>query len=386
MHHCNTILANLLEPLSRPRFDRWVKRHGGDRYAKSMTTWGQFVAMIFAQLSNASSLRGLEANWNANTHHHYHLGAGPVRRSTLADANQQRASEIFSDAFNWLSGLADRKLKSEGQEVVRLIDSSPIPVGEMFKWASWNGRTKGLKLHVVFDPNADHPRIAELTPANLNDVNVGREITLEPGATYVFDKGYADYTWWQKIHDTGCTFVTRCKTNVRFEVIETRHGPYKPGDGYTVLEDDVVEHQTAGHIKLAMRLRRITVERHQDGRTLTFISNDLERTADDIAMLYKKRWDIELLFRWVKQHLKIRTFLGRSENAVRTQVLIAMITYLLLRIAAKAHSVSLKPIRFAELVGQCLFERKPLTHIDKPPPNRQRPRYAHPDQLVLDHG
>ena len=309
-----------------------------------------------------------------------------MRRSTLADANQRRASEIFSDAFNWLSGLADRKLKSEGQEVVRLIDSSPIPVGELFKWASWNGRTKGLKLHVVFDPNADHPRIAELTPANLNDVNVGREITLEPGATYVFDKGYADYTWWQKIHDTGCTFVTRCKTNVRFEVIETRHGPYKPGDGYTVLEDDVVEHQTAGHIKLAMRLRRITVERHQDGRTLTFISNDLERTADDIAMLYKKRWDIELLFRWVKQHLKIRTFLGRSENAVRTQVLIAMITYLLLRIAAKAHSVSLKPIRFAELVGQCLFERKPLTHIDKPPPNRQRPRYAHPDQLVLDHG
>lgn len=388
MRHQNTILASLLKPLSRRRFDASVRRHGGDRYVKAMPTWNQFVTMIFGQLSNASSLRGLEAGWNANAHCHHHLGAaGPLRRSTLADANKRRSPEIFAETFNWLSGLADAKLKAEGREVVRLIDSSPIPVGELCKWASWNGRTKGLKLHVVFDPHADHPRICELTPANVNDVEVGRDIALEPGATYVFDKAYVDYGWWQEMHDSSCIFVTRPKNNVGFKVIETRLGPRKPGDGYTVIEDAIVEHKTRSHTKLAMKLRRIKVRRHRGSQVLTLISNDLERTADEIAMLYKKRWQIELLFRWIKQHLKVAKFLGRSENAVRIQLLIAMITYLLLRLAARAHCVKLEAIRFAELIGQCLFERKDLTHIDKPPPRPwRRPAYANPEQLTLAYG
>lgn len=381
MHHANTIFASILKALPRRQFEAIVKHHGGDRYVKTLRTWDQFVALIYGQLSHASSLRALELGWNANAHHHYHLGAGALRRSTFADANKRRPARIFADVFNKLSGLAERRLKSEGCEVIRLIDSSPVPLGELFKWARWNGRTKGLKLHVVYDPKADHPRLAELTPANVNDVNVGRDVAPEPGATYVFDKGYADYAWWQTLHDADCRFVTRPKNNVRFKVIAKRHGPFKPGDGYTVLDDNVVEHNTCSHRKLAMALRLITVRRHQDGREMVLISNDLERSADAIAMLYKKRWQIELLFRWIKQHLKIRSFLGRSENAVRIQVLVAMITFLLLRIAAKANANALSPIRFAELIGAGLFERRDITHIDKPPERRKKAIYTHPNQM-----
>lgn len=381
MRHRNTIFASLLKVLPQRQFKTNVKRHGGDRYVKGLRTWDQLLALIYAQLTGASSLRGLVANWNANSEHHYHLGTREVRRSTLSDANNQRPVEIFADLFAQVSARAGRVLKREGGEMVRLIDSSPIPLGQLFECARWNGRTKGMKLHVVYDPDGDHPRLVEITPANINDVNVGRDFTIEPGATYVYDKAYADYDWWGRLHDNNCIFVTRPKTNVSFEIIATRSGPYRPGDGYTVLEDALVAHATRSHNRLAMPLRLIKVQRHQDGRELTLVTNDLERPADAIATLYKTRWQIELLFRWIKQHLKIGVFLGRSENAVRIQILVAMITFLLLRTAARANGADLSAIRFAQLIGANLFARKDIAHVDKPPKRLHHPPYVHPDQM-----
>ena len=255
MRHHNSVFNELLKPMERRSFDAIVGRHGGDRYVKIMSTWTQLTAMIFAQLSPADSLRAVAAGWNANAHFHYHLGAGHVCRSTLADANRLRSPQIFADAFTHLSGLCDRQFRREGGDVVRLIDSSPIPVSELCKWAKWNGRTKGLKLHVVFDPEIDHPRLAEITSANVNDVSVGRDCPLEPGATYVFDKAYADYAWWTRMHEAGCWFVTRPKNNVRFDVIETT--PMNiDDDGFSVLEDARVRHRTASHKTLAFDVRR----------------------------------------------------------------------------------------------------------------------------------
>ena len=383
MLHRDTIFASILKPISRRRFDRHAKRHQGDRYAKSLSTWCQFSALAYGQLSNVSSLRAVTAGWNAHAQHHYHLGASEICRSTLADANAKRPARIFADMFTDLSFEADRQLRRDAGPVIRLIDSSPIPVSKLCDWATSNGRTSGLKLHVVYDPVADHPRVADISPANVNDVTIGRETAMEPGAIYVFDKAYSDYRWWADMHGANCTFVTRPKSNVKFKVTAVSQGPQRPGDGFTVIAAEIVEHETRAHVRLTMPMRRITVRRHEDKKIVELITNDMHSTPDEIANLYKMRWQIELLFRWIKQHLKVRTFLGRSENAIRIQVLVAMIVYLLLRLAAKTASVKMLPLRFAELVGACLFERKTITHIDKPPERVYRRTYAHPDQMKM---
>lgn len=364
MRYRDSIFASLLKPLSRHRFEAIVARHDGDAYDKSFGGWDHLVALIFAQLCSANSLRGIASAWNANAHHHYHLGSGPIARSTLADANHRRPPAVFAEAFEALSGLASRHLHREGSTVVRLIDATPIPLERLCRWACWNGRTRGLKMHVVYDPGGDRPHRIAITPSTVNDVEVGREEPIEAGATYVFDKAYCDYVWWTRIHEAGAFFVTRPKQNARYEVVKERRVWEAQGEGFTVLTDADVRLATQG--KLGCPMRRITFKR-EDGAVMTVITNDRERPAVEIAALYKARWGIELLFRWIKQHLKLTRFIGRSENAIKLQILAAMIAYLLLRIAARMSRSTLSPLRFAELVGQCLFIRKSITHLDKPP-------------------
>ena len=383
MRHCNSIFAGLLKPIPRRRVKAAVERHGGDDYDKSFRTWDHLVTLIFAQFCGADSLRGLEAVWNAHAHHHYHLGTGPLARSTLSDANARRPVAIFAETFDMLSGLADQALKREGSEMLRLLDTTPIPLDEIVTWAEWNGRTRGLKLHVVYDPAADHPRRIEITPTTVNDVEVGKTVSIEPGATYVFDKGYCDYAWWTRIHEAGGGFITRRKTNATYQVVRRRRLRKTTGDGFTILEDAEVRLATQGHAKLAIPMRRVRLKR-DDGAVLTLITNDLTRSAGEIAALYKLRWQIELLFRWIKQHLKLRKFLGRSQNAVRLQLIAAMIAYLLLRIAARHSRVTVPAIRFADLVSACLFARKPIAKIQRPPDvHPSKPSHCSPDQLQL---
>lgn len=366
MRYRDSIFGTLLKEVDRAAFAASVARHDGDRYGKSFTSWQHFVSLLYAQLSGSASLRALAAGWNAHAHHHYHLGAGPVSRSTLADANQRRPAAIFAETFAHISARADRRFRRETGALMRLIDSSPIELGGACDWAAWNGRTNGMKLHVVYDPDHDHPGHVDITPSTINDVVIGRAVPIEPGATYVFDKGYCDYDWWTRLHDAGCVFVTRPKTNVKFRTEAVRTEPMDIGDGFVVLEDARARLAGQGKANLPMALRRITL-RTADARVLTLVSNDLDAPAQVIAQIYKRRWQIELLFRWIKQNLKIRTFLGRSETAVRLQILAAMIAFLLLRLASKSARSPLQSIRFAELVRHCLFVRKRLDAIDKPP-------------------
>jgi len=337
---------------------------------------------VFAQLGGLSSLREVETVWNAQAAHHYHLGSGPVCRSTLSDANRRRPSAIFSEMFAALSELACRSLRGEGKEVLRLIDATPIPLAGLHKWANWNGRTRGLKTHLTYDPNADRPVYAEITAATVNDVLVGRRQPIEPGAVYVFDKAYVDYAWWHRLHQAHCRFVTRPKSNVPLKVIKTRRVSRRDRHEASIISDTVVELASKHRARLPIRLRRIILCR-EDGRLLTLLTNDLRRSAGHIAALYRQRWQIELLFRWIKQHLKIRTFLGRSENAIRVQIFAALIAYLLLRIAARDTRSTVPALRFADLVRTRLFERRPLARIDKPsPPPSSRCRSA-PNQLAF---
>jgi IS4 transposase len=382
MHFTRSIFGKLLEPINRRQFQAIVERHDGDAYVKCFTSWDHLVALVFAQLCASTSLRGLEASWNANSQHHYHLGSGPLVRSTLSDANLRRPVAIFAETFALVAGQLDRNTRREGTAMVRLIDSTPIPLGKLNDWAKSNGRIRGMKMHVVYDPGTDHPRILDITDANVNDAQIGRMIVLEAGAIYVFDKGYCHYGWWAAIAAAQSIFVTRPKTNMALKLASDRPIKDAKGDGFTVLEDAEVSLASKSDSKLPIRLRRLIVQR-QEGDTITLLTNDLERSAVDIAQLYKGRWQIELLFRWIKQHLKIRKFLGYNDNAIRLQLFAAMIAYALLRIAARACRITIPILRFTELVTQCLFERRRIDAIDRPPPinpSRRRDRTS-PDQI-----
>src|SRR6266576_565335 len=289
MHYVNSIFGELLKPIDRRQFREIVERHDGNAYDKTFKSWEHLVTMVGAQLGGVASLRAVEATFKANSHQHYHLGARNVPRSTLSRANARRPVGVFADTFAMLAKKADRHTRAEGAEMVRLIDSSPIPLGKMCQWAEWNGRIRGLKMHVVYHPGKDVPRCVEITPATVNDVEIGRQTELEAGATYVFDKGYYHFGWWKKIN----------------------------ADADVVLA-------SKGDSKLAIPLRRIKVKRDKGGM-ITLITNDLERTAVEIAALYKGRWQIELLFRWIKQHLNLRKFMGKNDNAIRLQIIAAMI-------------------------------------------------------------
>ena len=382
MHFTPSIFGKLLEPINRRQFQAIVERHDGDAYVKCFTSWDHLVALVFAQLCASTSLRGLEASWNANSQHHYHLGSGPLVRSTLSDANLRRPVAIFAETFALVAGQLDRNTRREGTAMVRLIDSTPIPLGKLYDWAKSNGRIRGMKMHVVYDPGTDHPRILDITDANVNDAQIGRMIVLEAGAIYVFDKGYCHYGWWAAIAAAQSIFVTRPKTNMALKLVSDRPIKDAKGDGFTVLEDAEVSLASKSDSKLPIHLRRLIVQR-QEGDTITLLTNDLERSAVDIAQLYKGRWQIELLFRWIKQHLKIRKFLGYNDNAIRLQLFAAMIAYALLRIAARACRIAIPILRFTELVMQCLFERRRIDAIDRPPPinpSRRRDRTS-PDQI-----
>lgn len=367
MRFRDSIFGHLLEPINRRQFQTVVDGLDGDAYDKSFKSWDHLVALIYAQLSGAEGLRGLVAGFNANSHHHYHLGTGKLSRSTLSDANARRPVGIFAQTFAALSGMADRQMRREGTEMVRLIDSSPVPLGKVCNWAAWNGRIRGMKLHLVYDPLGDTPMCVEVTPANINDVEIGRQAPVQAGTTYVFDKGYCRFDWWQKINDCRAFFVTRPKVSMRLRRIKRRTNRKRRGDGFKIIADDEVVLASKGDSRLAMPLRRIKVRRDKGG-VITLLTNDLSRTAVEIAALYKSRWQIELLFRWIKQHLDIRNFLGTNDNAIRLQILAAMIAYLLLRIAAKANCITMLPLRLAEFVRQFLFTRRPIAAIDKPPP------------------
>jgi putative transposase len=387
MRFTPSIFAKLLAPLNRGQFEKIVDRHDGDARVKSFTAWEHLVALIFAQFSAADGLRGVVASWNANSHHHYHLGASELARSTLSDANKIRPVAVFADTFGSITGLLDRQTRRDGKNMLRLIDSTPIPLGKLCKWTKWNGRIRGMKMHVVYDPKSDCPRILDITNANINDAEIGRTIEIEAGATYVFDKGYCHYGWWRAIHAAGSIFVTRPKSNMGLALVEIRPLEVTEGDGCTILEDAEVRFASKGDSKLPIRLRRVTIKRDRGGETISLLTNDLDRCAVDIAALYKGRWQIELLFRWIKQHLKIRKFLGNNENAIRLQLIAAMIAYALVRIAARVHRIPIPILRFIDLVAQCIFERRDITTIDKPPPvnPRQKRDRTSPDQYSLNY-
>ncbi|KQT49999.1 transposase [Methylobacterium sp. Leaf456] len=379
------IFRQLIAAIDRPAFERRAAQIRAEAYDKSFGAWDHLLALIFAQLSGATSLRELELNWNALRPHHAALGSGPLARSTLSDANQRRPASLFADTFTALAAALGRRLRRDGAHLLQVLDATPIPLGAHQPWARWNGRIRGLKLHVVYDPDSRQAGVLGITDATVNDAEVGRTIPLQAGRTYVFDKGYCHYGWWHAIAAAGAWFVTRPKTNMRLAVLRlrplaSREG--EEGDGFTVLEDAEVRLASKGDSSLPIPLRRIRLRRHADGTTLEVLTNHADASAVEIATLYKRRWQIELLFRWLKQHLRIRRFLDHSPAAIRLQLYAALIAYALVHLAARRSRFAGSMLRFLRLIRQSLAEPHDLMQIDPPPRHRRRTRW--PAQLAFD--
>ena len=384
MRFASSILSSLLKPVDRRGFKAIVEKHDGDAYGKSFNSWQHLVALLFAQVTGSASLRSIETAFNAQSNQHFHLGCARIARSTLADANARRPAAIFAELFAGLAAGLGRKARQEGAQVLRLIDSTPVPLAAYFDCAASNGRIRGLKLHVLHDPEANCPLRADITPANVNDIAFGRGLTIEPGVTYVFDKGYCHFGWWTKINESAAFFVTRPKINMRWKTLRTRPVGDAQGDGFVVTGDREVRLASRGDSKLPLFLRRITIRR-DTGDVFDVITNDASRPALEIAACYKARWQIELFFKWLKQNLHIRKFIAMNENAIRLQIFAAMIAFVLLSLARRTTKAKLTFKRFAELVAMFIHSRRRIAEIEKPPPVNASGAKSrrHPGQLEL---
>ena len=369
MRHHNTVFHAVLKLVPWGVLDRLVDQFGTNRKVRRLTTQNQFIAMLYAQLAGSESLRAIEAGFESHATRLYHLGACEVSRSTLSDANAKRSCAVFTGLLAELMGRCERSLGRKVADAVHLIDSTGFRLNALSAdWARFCNGVYGAKLHVVYNPDSERPNFADVTPANVNDITVAKTMPIRPGATYVFDLGYYDYGWWADLNEAGCRIVTRLKVNTPLAVVHDNGVP----EGSAILSDRI------GHLPARQGrsrnnpfqdpVRELRV-RAATGSILRIVTNDLDAPADEIAELYKRRWQIELFFRWVKHTLKIRHFLGTSENAVRIQLAVALIAFLLLRTAHGLQNRVTSLLTFTRLVTQNLMHRRPIDRLlDIPSP------------------
>src|SRR5450631_2942792 len=315
VRHQNIVFHELLKHIPWSIHDRLVDQYNADWDDRVIKTKAHLIAMLYAQFCGARSLREIETNLQSHAGKLYHLGGCTISRSALSTANASRPVEVFVGLLSALMAQLQAGYRRKIGDCVRLIDSTSVQLSSLSgDWATFSAGVCGAKAHIVYDPDADQPLYLMVTPSNVNDITIAQQMPIEPGATYVFDLGYYDYGWWAKLDQAGCHIVTRLKSNTPFAVMEDR--PVEPGS--SILSD------RTGHLprRLAASRRnpmsgvvrevRVVIE---TGKKLRIFTNNLTASATEIADLYRRRWAIELFFRWVKQTLKIGHFLGTSENA-----------------------------------------------------------------------
>ena len=379
MRHQNSVFHDILKHVPWDEFGRLVEEHGADKHVRRLPTKSQFIALLYGQLSGASSLREIAGGLESHSARLYHIGGRTVSRSTLADANARRPAAVFSGLFAAMAGRAQRGLRRKIGEATYLIDSTGLRLsGAGSEWARFSAEVRGAKAHVIYDPDADQPVYSVVTAARVNDITAARTMPIEAGATYVYDLGYCDYAWWAELDAAGCRIVTRFRVNTRLDLI----AELDAGEDGDILSDRIgrLPQRQAKNRKnpFAKPVREVQVKTDA-GKVLRILSNDLDAPAREIADLYKRRWAIELFFRWVKQTLKIKHFIGNSENAVRIQIAVALIAYLLLRLAKDTQEAISSPLAFARLVRVNLMHRKPIDRLLEPKP----PPPENPNQMAI---
>jgi hypothetical protein len=368
VRHQNIVFHALLKHVPWHVVDRLVDEHEADRDPRALEAKSHLIAMLYAQFSGAQGLREIATGLQSHAGKLYHLGGCTVSKSTLSTANSSRSVEVFSGLLAAMIEQVQRgyRRKIGVKECVRLIDSTGVKLSNLSrKWATFSTGVCGAKAHIVYDPDADQPLYLMVTAANVNDITAAKEMPIEAGATYVFDLGYYDFGWWASLDEARCRIVTRLKTNTPFEIVEDRSIP--PGSSILTDRTGHLPKRLAYHRKNPMSglVREIQVM-IETGKVLRIFTNDLTASAQEIADLYKRRWAIELFFRWVKQTLKIDHFVGTSENTVRIQIVVALIAFLLLRLAQEADRIVPSQRAFAKLIQTNLMQRRPIAQLLEP--------------------
>ena len=367
MYAGKTVFSQLMDCLPWSTFARFVARYGGDFSVQTFPCVEQYRAMAFAQLTYRESLRDIEACLSAQPGKLYHMGfRGPVRRSTLADANQIRDWRIYAEFAQRLIAQARRLYVGEGlavdlKETVYALDSTTIDLClSLFPWAHFRSTKAVVKMHTLLDLRGNIPSFIHISDGKLHDVHALDMLVPEAGAIYVMDRGYVDFDRLYRLHQAGAFFVTRAKSNL------DAHRVYSAATDRTtgVIADQTIK--LDGHYTgrdYPVHLRRVRFRDSQTGKTLVFLTNQTTLPALTICDLYKSRWQVELFFKWIKQHLRIKQFYGTSENAVKTQIWIAVSVYVLVAIVRKRLKLDVSLYTLMQVFSVTVFEKASIESI-----------------------
>jgi len=373
LSHHNTAFHQLIKPLSRHDFEGLAKQHHHGQKLRSATRWDQFIGMAMSQLSGRQSLRDIQSNLEAQQNKLYHLGAKSIARSTLSRLNEQQPASLYEKLFY---KLLNQCKSVPGSHQFRFknplysLDASAIDLSlNLFPWAAHRDDTANVKLSVGLNHASLIPEFVALSDGNENDMVQGRRFDFPKGSIVAFDKGYVDYEWFKSLTDKGVFFVTRLRAKAVYRIEERRAVNKAQG----IMSDQIIQLNSAHAIKRgAPKLRRIGFRDQETGRFYEFLTNNFKLAAATIAAIYKDRWQVELFFKAIKQNLKIKTFVGRSKNAILTQIWIAMIVYLLLAYARHSARTGWTVQRILRVIQLNLFERKSLKQILCPDPPRHK--------------
>ncbi len=359
-----TLFAQLMDFLPWTTFGRYVERYGGDKGVRTLSCAEQFRVMAFAQLTYRESLRDIETCLSAQAAKLYHMGfREPVRRSTLADANESRDWRIWADFAQRLiiqarTLYASEDLGLELTNTVYALDSTTIDLClSLFPWAHFRSTKAAVKMHTLLDLKGSIPSFIHVSDGKLHDVHALDLLPLEPGAFYVMDRGYVDFGRLHVLHLAGAFFVTRAKSNMNFHRVYSAKTDRSTGlvcDQTIALDGLYTKKDYPDH------LRRVRFKDPESGKTFVFLTNQMTLPAASICALYKSRWQVELFFKWIKQHLRIKRFFGTSENAVKTQIWIAVSVYVLVAIVKKRLNLDASLYTLLQILSATLFERMPI--------------------------
>lgn len=374
MAHSSTIFSQLLQLVSRHNFNHIEEGFKPGRKPRSLSRWTQFVAMMFAHVSGRSSLRDIASQLGVQARRLYHLGVRAVKRSTLADANQDRPAEFFESVFHHFyakcSAVAPKK-RFRFKCKLYSFDSTVVDLClSLFPWARFRKNKGGIKLHTLLDHDGHIPAFVQVTDAKTPDLVAARLLKLPSGSITVIDRAYIDFAWFGTLDGNDQFFVTRMKRGIRYKVVERHEVDHSKG----ITSDQVILLTGAKAKECPIPLRRIGYRDPETGKHYVFLTNIRHLVAKTICAIYHDRWQIELFFKWIKQNLKIKTFFGTSRNAVLTQVWIALITLLMLAFfkfkAKLGHSLT----QILKLLQLNLFSRRNLLELFDPGSSVHNPR------------